>query len=240
MRRGSLRSALAFLTVIPVPGGGRERPGRAWFPAVGGLLGLAAGAVEVGVAATAPRAVAAVAAVAALALLTGGLHLDGLADAADGLLSGRDRSHRLEIMRDPRVGSFGAAALGLLLAGKIACLASLAPRRALVALATAGTLSRWAMLGLVVALPSVRPGGLGRSATGPGGGRDLLQGSAVAALTLLLDRRRAPAAAAAAALTAAAVGALARRRLGGATGDVYGAAAELCELAALAAFVVRT
>ncbi|HLH69316.1 MAG TPA: adenosylcobinamide-GDP ribazoletransferase [Candidatus Dormibacteraeota bacterium] len=239
MRGTSLRSALAFLTIIPMPGRAQDRLGRAWFPAVGGLLGLAAGTADLGVAAVAPRPVAAVAAVATLAILTGGLHLDGLADAADGLLGGRNRAHRLEIMRDPRVGSFGVIAVGLALAGKIACLTSLAPRRALVALTAAGAISRWAMLGLVVASPSARPSGLGRAATGPGGGRDLLQGSAIAALTLILDWRRASVAAGVAALTAAGVGMLARRRLGGATGDVYGAAAELCELAALATFVVR-
>jgi adenosylcobinamide-GDP ribazoletransferase len=240
MRGSSLRSAIALLTIIPVPGQVHGQLGRAWFPAVGGLLGLAAGAVDLGVAAAAPRAVAAVAAVAILAILTGGLHLDGLADAADGLLGGRDQPHRLEIMRDPRVGSFGVIALGLLLVGEVACLASLAPRRALIALTTAGALSRWAMLGLVVTLPSVRSTGLGRAVAGPGGGRDLLQGSAIAALSLVLDWQRASAAAGAAALVAAGVGMLARHRLGGATGDIYGAAAELCELAVLATFVIHT
>jgi adenosylcobinamide-GDP ribazoletransferase len=242
MRVRGIRSALAFLTVIPVAdaqGSPGDRLGRAYFPAVGALVGLAAGGVFAGVSALATGPVAAVAAVATMAVLTGGLHLDGLADAADGLLGGRTPERRLEIMRDSRVGSFGVIALVLLLGGEIAALAGLPPLRALVALVVAGTLSRWAMLGVVALLPYARPSGLGSAAGGPHLRLDLLLGTAIAGLTLFLDWRRATLAAALVVLTAAAAAALARRRIGGATGDVYGATAELCELAALAAFVVH-
>jgi len=132
----SLRSAVAFLTVVPVAGEDGtpgERLGRAYFPAVGALLGLAAGVALVVVSAATSALVGAVAAVAVLAILTGGLHLDGLADAADGLLSPKAGVGRLEIMRDSRIGSFGAAALILVLVGDVAALAGLSPARAVAA-----------------------------------------------------------------------------------------------------------
>src|SRR5205085_12502533 len=84
----SLRSAVAFLTVIPAAdrdGSPGERLGRAYFPAVGALVGLIAGVASIAMTAVAGPVLGAVTAVAVLAALTGGLHLDGLADAADGL-----------------------------------------------------------------------------------------------------------------------------------------------------------
>jgi len=235
----SLRSAVAFLTVVPiaaedgVPG---ERLGRAYFPAVGALLGLLAGAAVVLVAAVTTPLVGAVAGVAVLAILTGGLHLDGLADAADGLLSPHAGARRLEIMRDSRIGSFGAVALLLVLAGDVAALAGLSPGRAVIALVVAGAMSRWAMLGLVAMLPYVRSDGLGVAAAGQHRRFDLLLGSLTVALVALLDWRHSLVALLVVVVTATLVAWLARRRIGGATGDVYGAATELCQLAVLMAF----
>ena len=237
-----MRSALAFLTVLPVAapdGAPGRRLGRALFPVVGLLLGLAAwAALWLGALVGGPG-LGAVAALAALAALTGGLHLDGLADCADGLLGGGDRGRRLEIMRDPRLGTFGVTALVLLLLADAAVLQRLGVRASLPALAAAGALSRLAMLGALVALPYVRPEGLGRAAAGAGG-RDLLLGALVTAPILALDWRHAVLAALAAGASAAGVGALARSRIGGATGDVYGATCEVAQLAALVAFTVRS
>lgn len=236
----SLRSAVAFLTVVPVAdadGRPGERLGRAYFPAVGALLGLVAGATLVLVSALTTPWLGAVAAVAVLAVLTGGLHLDGLADAADGLLSPTaSAQRRLEIMRDSRIGSFGATALVLVLAGDVAALAGLSPVRAIVALVVAGAMSRWAMLGLVAFLPYVHADGLGVAATGPNRRFDLLLGSATVALVATLDWRRSLVALLVVIATAAVVAWIARRRIAGATGDVYGAATELCQLAAFVAF----
>src|SRR5213078_2920292 len=92
----SLRAAVSFLTVLPVAnvdGSPGERLGRAYFPAIGAFIGLAAGGVAV------------------LSVLTGAMHLDGLADSADGLLGDGDVTRRLEKMRDPRLGSFGVTAI---------------------------------------------------------------------------------------------------------------------------------
>jgi adenosylcobinamide-GDP ribazoletransferase len=234
----AVRTALSFLTVLPVAapdGGPGRRLGRALFPAVGLLLGLAAWAALWLGSLLAGPALGAVLALATLAVLTGGLHLDGLADSADGLLAGADRERRLQIMRDPRLGSFGVLALVLVLLADAALLERLGVRTGLAALAAAGALSRLAMLAALVALPYVRPAGTGLAAAGRGG-RDLALGAALAAPALLLDWRHGALAVPAAGAAAGAVAALAHRRIGGATGDVYGAVAELAQLAVLLAF----
>ena len=98
----SLRAAMSVLTVLPVAnadGSSGERLGRAYFPAIGALIGLAAGATFAVLNALTSPLLAAACAVAFLCVLTGAIHLDGLADTADGLLGGGDPSRRLEVMR---------------------------------------------------------------------------------------------------------------------------------------------
>lgn len=238
----SLRSAVEFLTVLPLrrtDAPPADRLGRALFPAVGALVGLVAGVVFVLVSAFLPRLVAGAAAVAAAALLTGGLHLDGLADAADGLLGGGSVERRLEIMRDPRLGSFGAIALILVVLAEIALLSAMSPFRGLEGLVVAGALSRLAVLVTIMSLPYVRSDGLGVAVTGGRRRLDLVIGSACALIVCLLDVRRALIALVLVALTSLLVSGLARRRIGGATGDVYGACSEMGQLAALVAFAVQ-
>ena len=236
-----MRSAIAFLTVLPVAaadGAPGERLGRPFFPVVGMLLGLLAWVALTAGTLLAGPLVGAVAALAVLALLTGGLHLDGLADCADGLLMTADRERRLEVMRDPRLGTFGVLALVLILLGGMTALARIGPMAGLAALLTAGALSRLAMLAVLIGLPYQRPVGLGVAAAG-GGRADLALGALLAAPVFLLDWRHALLAAALAAVATAGVAALARARIGGATGDVYGATCELAQLSALVAFAVR-
>lgn len=240
----SLRAAVSFLTVIPVgnaDGSAGERLGRAYFPAIGAAVGLVAGLVFVVVTALSTSLLAAAAAVATLTLLTGALHLDGLADSADGLLSRGDVERRLAVMRDPRLGSYGVAALVLVLLLEFAALASMAPARALSGLVVAGALSRLATLAVIATTPYVREIGLGNIAFDrTHRAIDLVAGASIAAIVCLLDWRHAAVAALLAAITTLAVVALARRRLGGATGDVCGATAELGQLAALLAFAATT
>jgi adenosylcobinamide-GDP ribazoletransferase len=183
--------------------------------------------------------VGAVAAVAVLAVLTGGLHLDGVADAADGLFGRGNKVQRLETMRDPHVGSFGVVALIVVLLGDVAALTALAPAQAIVALVIAGALSRCAMLWTIAFVPYVRETGLGVAAGGANRAFDLVLGSALAALVCVLDWRRAAVAIVLVGLSAWIVAVVARRRIGGATGDIYGATTELCQLAALIAFAVH-
>src|SRR2546427_671532 len=104
-------AALAFLTILPVrPRGDPAALGRAaaWFPAVGALVGLAAGGAWVAAEPALGSAVAGVLALVVLVVLTGALHQDGLADCADGLGVRGDRARRLAVMRDPSIGAFGA------------------------------------------------------------------------------------------------------------------------------------
>ena len=114
-----------------------------------------------------PASAAATIGVGLAALLTGGMHLDALADTADAL-GGRTRERRLEIMRDHSIGAFGAVALVLVLLLEVSLLAELGARDlALVSFAAAGALSRWSPLPIALALPSARDDGQGRSlATG--------------------------------------------------------------------------
>lgn len=239
----SLRAAVSFLTVLPVAsrdGAAGARLGRAYFPAVGAGIGLLAALTFVVAFALATPLVAAAVAVATLVVVTGGLHLDGLGDSADGLLGFGDRERRLEVMRDPRLGSYGVASIAVVLVLEVASLAAMSPARAVVALVVAGALSRLAALAIVVWLPYVRSDGLGTVATDARGrGLDLAAGALTALVVCALDWRRAAAAAILCVLCVVLVATLARRRIGGATGDVYGATSELAQVAALLVFAVR-
>lgn len=234
---------MSFLTVLPVAnadGSPGERLGRAYFPAIGAFIGLVAGLVFAATSAVATPLLAGAAAVAVLCVLTGAIHLDGLADSADGLLGRGDVARRLEVMRDPRLGSYGVTAIVVVLLLDLAAVTSMSPARAIAALAIAGALSRLATLSVVAFVPYVRASGLGVAAWDPGHRRlDLAIGVASAAIACLLDWRRALIALPLVALTALLLVVLARRHLGGATGDVCGATAELCQLATLIVFAIR-
>jgi adenosylcobinamide-GDP ribazoletransferase len=239
----SLRAAVSFLTVLPVAnadGSPGERLGRAYFPAIGALIGLAAGVAFVIAASVTTPLLGAAVAVAVLAVMTGALHLDGLADSIDGLMTHGDAARRLEVMRDPRLGSYGVTAITVVLLVEVAAIASMSPVRALAGLVIAGALSRLATLAIITFVPYVRPAGLGVAAWDPRRrGLDLAVGAASAAVVCLLDWRRALVALPLVALVAVALAAVARRRVGGATGDICGATAELCQLAVLLVFAVR-
>lgn len=229
------RAALAFLTRLPA--GPLESadfaaaPG--WFAAIGLGLGTVMAGVWFLAAWVWTPPLAALAAVAVGLLLTGALHEDGLADTFDGLGAPRPTERALEIMRDSRIGAFGALALGLGLAARVAALAALGGL-APVALIAGQGLSRAGMTLMLRAGPYVRQSGAGTGMTGP-------LGSGLGLLVL------ATAAAAALALWAAGLGALlaglaglalvqlalrrwAQQRLGGITGDILGAAQVLGDL----------
>jgi len=239
----SLRAAVSFLTVLPVAnvdGSPGERLGRAYFPAIGAFIGLAAGAVFAALSSVTTPLLAAAGGVAVLSVLTGAMHLDGLADSADGLLGGGDVTRRLEKMRDPRLGSFGVTAIVVVLLLEVAAISAMSPARGLAALVVAGALSRLATLSVVTFVPYVRPSGLGVAASeARHRGTDFAFGAATAAIVCAIDWRRAAIALPLVGLTALGISTLARRRVGGATGDVCGATAELCQLATLLVFAIR-
>lgn len=232
-------AALKFLTVLPVPArwaGGEEALARsaACFPLVGLLIGAAAAGAALALHELLPAAPAAVLVVLLLAGASGGLHLDGLSDAADGFLSARPRERVLEIMRDARAGPMGAAAVAGVLLLKSAALASLGEKEAFWLAALLMPLAGRCALTLAMAvLPYARPeGGLGsvfwRRSRAPAA----LVGLAVLAGGAGLAARWAGLAAALGALAVALALALwSRRRIGGATGDTLGATCELAEAA---------
>ncbi|WP_199098875.1 adenosylcobinamide-GDP ribazoletransferase [Dyella sp. ASV21] len=231
----SLLAAIGFLTRIPVsakvfdPAGAASNP-LPWYPVVGLLIG----ALLYGLSwllASAPPLLAAALLLLAWVLLTGALHLDGLADSADAWVGGLgDRERTLAIMKDPRSGPMGVAAVMLLLLLKFAALASLAPKSA--ALWLAPMLARSALTAAFMVTPYVRQGGLGSALAGTP--RWACATGLIAAVAISLP---AGWSAAWAWLATLAVFALWRRaclrRLGGMTGDTCGALAELVEAAVL-------
>jgi adenosylcobinamide-GDP ribazoletransferase len=233
--------ALSFLTRLPVPLGRRVEP-RAlagcapWFPLVGALIGLAGAAVymlalRLGL----TSFIAATLCLGALALVTGALHEDGLADVADGFGGGRTREQKLRIMRDPRLGTYGAIALALALLARLGALSTIATPAAVgAALVASGAASR-ALLPLALTLwPPAREDGLGAAAGRPAALQAAGTGGlALLLLLLLLDPMQAAIGAIAALAAGGAVGALARRQIGGLTGDVLGAIQQAGEIALL-------
>lgn len=227
-----MRRALAFLT----PLGGASVPDArtlSWFPLAGALIGACLGGTWWAAQELWPPAVAAAIVVAVDLALTGLLHLDGLVDTADGLLPQVPRERRLAIMAEPTVGAYGVAAAGAVLLLRFAAFGSMEAEVLLVAGIWAG--SRTAMAVAARALPYARvEGGLASAFTG-GDWRPVGLGGLILAVSLgaLAGGRQTELAVAVGMAASAGVVAFARRRLGGFTGDVLGAAGVVGETAAL-------
>ena len=199
------------------------------YPVVGLLVGgIGAGVLDGLMYAGLSQPLAAVWAVAATVLVTGGLHEDGLADTADGLGGGRTRERKLAIMRDSRIGSYGALALALGLALRIVPLAGL-PHPGL-ALVCAAVLGRGGMLLPLLLLRPARADGLAVTVA------DQRRGPRLAGLAIMLAVGSwSPVATGVAVAAAALTALLSHRQLGGYTGDTLGAAEQIVECAALSA-----
>jgi adenosylcobinamide-GDP ribazoletransferase len=241
-----VRRAFSFLTVLGRPAAPNART-LTWFPVVGLVVGAIVGGAWWVAGRWWPAALAAVVAVAVDAVVTGGLHLDGLADSADGLIPPVSRARRFEIMADPRVGAFGALALVLVLGLRVGALAA-TPAKVLAVMGLwCG--SRTLMAVVARALPSAHPdGGLAAAFTAPPGGPHRVTaryGVAVYGLALacgaaaLGSGSRGIEAVAAEVVAALAVVWFAQRRLGGYTGDVLGACGVLGETVGLLVLVAR-
>jgi adenosylcobinamide-GDP ribazoletransferase len=242
-----LRLALSWLTVLPVRAPDTvDRPVAAaaigWAPATGLPLGLAAAGLLYGLAALGvPAPVAGLLVIAALAVGTRGMHLDGLADTADGLGCYGPPERALAVMRDGRAGPFAVVALVVLIGLQAAALAALT-----------GHPDRWPSVVVAVlagrcafgwccrrGVPAARPDGLGALVAGsqpwPVPALTGLALAALAALAVPAHRWQGPMAVLLGAALVVALSAHTRRRLGGVTGDVLGAAAELATTAVLVA-----
>jgi adenosylcobinamide-GDP ribazoletransferase len=228
----------SLLTRLPVPvdharAGARMAQALWAAPLVGAALGAITGATLVlGLWVGLAPLAAGVVAVAVSLRLTGALHEDGLADCADGFGGGHTVARRLEIMRDSRLGTYGVAALTLALVLRVSLLADLDPALALGACVLAGAVSRVPIVWALSLLPSARPGGLAAGVGVPPPWAPWL--ATAVAVGLAVATEAGPTALVAALLAAGVVGQLARRAIGGQTGDVLGAMQVTGELAALA------
>ena len=233
------RVAVAFLTRLPVGAtdltAARLSRAAPWFPAVGLLVGgVMAGTRALANLALEPTAATVLALLAAV-LVTGALHEDGLADAADAMGAHAARERKLAILRDSRVGAYGALALIFAVVFAVVVLAPLDDGHFARAALVGHVLGRWSTLPQAVALPPAHPDGAG-ALVRPSAAATAA-GTAIAIATALVAGGLGPGAiAAATAAAVTAVGAMAALRvLGGVSGDTFGAVAKLVELASYAA-----
>ncbi|MFD8316683.1 adenosylcobinamide-GDP ribazoletransferase [Kitasatospora purpeofusca] len=251
--RDGLRFAFGTLSVLPVRVDRWDRAsgGRAMVvaPLVGAVLGALAGAAGALVAWRAGAPLGAVAAVAVLAALTRGLHLDGLADVADGLGSGKPAEDALRIMKQSDIGPFGVLTLVLVLLAQVAALAGQfahSPLRGALAVLAAAVAGRCALAwGCLRTVPAARPGGLGAMVASTVTPASALASTGAAAALLglvgLLDGRSALVLPLAVVLGTGSAWPLLRRcvrRFGGTTGDVLGATVETAATGALLALAL--
>jgi adenosylcobinamide-GDP ribazoletransferase len=233
-----LRLAVSFLTIIPVIDQRRASENAvaasfAWFPLVGFALGAALSAEDWILAHVFAQVIRSVLIIISLTVVTGAVHLDGLADTADALGAGRDRERALDILRDSRVGTFGASAIFFDLTLKILALSTLAGHRRYAALIVAPMLARWAMLFLVASgLPYLRSSGSGSTLLG--GGKGGWPARIVSVFTFLIAMLIGGTIALVVAIAIVfAMRLFYRRWLGGVTGDLIGACSEIVEIAVL-------
>jgi adenosylcobinamide-GDP ribazoletransferase len=245
-------AALRFLTVLPVRHGAAD-DGRCfagslfYFPLIGLGIGLLTALADALLGCILPQAVVALVAIVMLAGISGFLHIDGLADTADGLLSSRPREQKLVIMRDSRTGAMGVTAIVLVLLGKYAALASTDAALVPAALVLMPLAGRCALVFAMAMLPYARPeGGLGALFYS----RNTRMAAGVSVLMLLMvlflfsqfawfHWQNVVAIGIALAGTVLLFSAWCRKSLGGATGDTLGAVCELSELMVAIAITIR-
>ena len=165
----SLLAAFQFLTILPVKRSfTTEQIARStmFFPLVGLAIGLVLALINWLLGFLMPDSVINILLVALLAFCSGGLHLDGLADTMDGAAGHRSVERRLEIMRDSRIGGFGAIGLILMLLMEYVFLNAIPGNLKWLSLIAAPTISRWAMVYAIYAFPYARPGWLGQGFQG--------------------------------------------------------------------------
>jgi adenosylcobinamide-GDP ribazoletransferase len=240
------KTAVAFLTRLPMPHPDGAMPqnfvrAHRMFPVVGALIGAAVGFFCLALRwCEVPDLAAAALALGACAILTGALHEDGLADVADGFGGGRDKEAKLEIMRDSRLGTYGALILLVSFAAKLSALASLADGHVVYALIAAHALGRGMLPLMSVNLPYARSDGLARNAGQP----DTAVAITALIIALLialfaLSWANAFWSALVAGVSAIGMAWLATRQIGGQTGDVLGGAEQVAETAILLLLAAR-
>jgi len=236
-----LRIAFGLMTTLPfqLPEDWSEGDsGRAavWYPLAGLVIGALTWLTWQGATLVFPAWVAGIVTLIVWVMLTGGLHLDGLADCCDGLFVSAAPERRLEIMKDPHVGAFGVIGLIMTLFLKAAGLASLTPISSF-SILLAASLARWCILPLGL-MPLARPSGMAADFVS-GFQRSFILWGAIIPLTLviLLGLRGILSLVAGVGATALIIW-LAKSRIGGVTGDVFGMIVEIVETVVLLVFLV--
>ncbi len=164
----SFFTALSFLSIIPRPFRGETSAKEierslSYFPVVGVVLGIILAGLNWLLGLLLPTTVVYGLLLVALVIITGGMHLDGFADTCDGIAGHKTAEERLRIMRDSRVGAFGAIGIFLLLLIKYVSLTSVPESLVMTTLVLMPVVSRWAMVYAIVAYPYARPTGLGQA-----------------------------------------------------------------------------
>lgn len=241
-----LRLAVGMLTRVPMAHPDGPTPpylARAHrvFPIVGAAIGGAIGLNYLLLAAIGvPSLASAALALGGGMLLTGAFHEDGLADLADGFGGGRDKAAKLEIMRDSRLGTFGALVLLVAFTAKVAALAALPHASVVTALIAAHALSRGPLPAVTLFLPYAREGGLAATAGKIEPPVAVIAAAfAVAIAFICLPVSDALLAVIVTIAAVAAIALLARRQIGGYTGDVLGGAQQVAETALLLLLAIR-
>src|SRR6202163_890393 len=186
-----LRTAVAFLTRLPMPHPAGPMPANfvrahRMFPLVGAAIGGAVGLLFLGMRAIGvPDLAAAALALGASAILTGALHEDGLADVADGFGGGRDVTAKLEIMRDSRLGTYGALILLVSFVAKFSALAAIPDGDLVQSLIAAHALARGVLPWMAMSLPYARKEGLAANAGRPDAATAAIAGALALVIALL-------------------------------------------------------
>ncbi len=231
-------AAVQFLTVFP----GRKKNvssqalarAQIFFPLVGLLLGLGLAGLDSLFSYLWPPAVVNALLVTCLVIATGALHLEGFLDSCDGLFGGSTRERRLEIMRDKHVGAFAVSGGSLLILLKWVTLLSLSPPERFSLLVLFPALSRWSMVLVIYAFPYARTEGLGTDFhRGTTGQRVLISGGITLGGVSVFAGLQGLVFLVVASGLAWLIGLLMSKRLGGLTGDTYGAINEIIEVTTL-------
>ena len=240
-------AALKFLTIMPLPLRREATPeelGRSlvYFPVVGIIIGLVLAGLGWGLGLILPPAVVKVLLIVCLVVISGALHLDGLADTCDGIAGHKTVEARWQVMHDSRVGGFGIVGVCLLLLVKYILLNNVPQSFLMVALVLMPVISRWAMVYALVAYPYARQSGLGKvfkqGANWRGFGiATLITLTVVMGLTGLVNNAYSYLAGLAIMggtwVIIAATAAYFKRKFAGLTGDTYGAINEIAEVCVL-------
>ncbi len=236
-----LSLAIGFLTILPVIDNRRASEDAVaasfeWFPLVGFVLGLALSGEDVILSYAFGQVTRSVLVVLSLTVISGAVHLDGLADTADALGAGRDRDRALEILRDSRIGTFGGVAIFFDLILKILALSTLGGQARYFALILAPGLARYAMVMVGRRIDYLRSGGAGSTLLADARGWPRRKFVFILPVIFVLAAKFQGAKALAIAIAVViAMRWFYRRWLGGVTGDLIGACGELVEIAVLVA-----